>query len=67
MGSFLDHIFQIFNQLHRVFSCEIESDQAVTFLIKFGFIADQYGEIKEMAQSSKPQQFTIIGHCEYIW
>ena len=40
VGSFLDHMLQMFNQLHRAVGCEIAFDQAVTFLIKFGFIAE---------------------------
>ena len=40
VGSFLDHMLQMFNQLHRAVGCEISFDQAVPFLIKFGFIAE---------------------------
>ena len=40
VGSFLDHMLQMFNELHRAVGCEITFDQAVTFLIEFGFIAE---------------------------
>ena len=40
VGTFLDHMLQMFNKLHRDVGCEITFDQAVTFLIKFGFIAE---------------------------
>ena len=40
VGSFLDHMLQMFNQLHRAVGCEIAFDQAVSFLAKFGFIAE---------------------------
>ena len=42
VGSFLYHMLQLFNsdKLHRAVGCEITFDQAVTFLIKFGFIAE---------------------------
>ena len=40
VGSFLDHMLQMFNKLHRSIACEITFVQAVTFLIKFGFIAE---------------------------
>ena len=40
VGSFLDHMLQMFNKLHRAVGCEISFKQAVTFLIKFGFIAE---------------------------
>ena len=42
VGSFLYHMLQMFNsdKLHRAVGCEITFDQAVTFLIKFGFIAE---------------------------
>ena len=32
VGSFLDHMLQMFNKLHRDVGCEITFDQAVTFL-----------------------------------
>ena len=40
VGSFLDHMLQMFNQLHRAVGCEISFDQAVAFLIKLGFISE---------------------------
>ena len=40
VGSFLNHMLQMFNQLHRAVGCEISFDQAVAFLIKFGFISE---------------------------
>ena len=40
VGSFLDHMLQMFNQLHRAVGCELSFDQAVAFLIKLGFISE---------------------------
>ena len=40
VGNFLDHMLQMFNKLHRDVGCEITFDQAVTFLLKFGFTAE---------------------------
>ena len=40
VGSFLDHMLQMFNELHRAVGCEISFQQAVSFLVKFGFIAE---------------------------
>ena len=40
VGSFLNSMLQMFNTLHRDEGCEFSFDQAVTFLKKFGFIAE---------------------------
>ena len=40
VGSFLNSMLQMFNQLHRDEGCEFSFDQAVSFLKKFGFIAE---------------------------
>ena len=40
VGSFLDHMLQMFNKLHRAVGCEVSFDQAITCLTKFGFIAE---------------------------
>ena len=40
VGSFLDHMLQMFNELHRAVGCKMSFDQAVSFLVKFGFIAE---------------------------
>ena len=40
VGSFLDHMLQMFNELHRAVGCNMSFDQAVSFLAKFGFIAE---------------------------
>ena len=39
VGSFLQHSLEMFNKLHRVIGCEISFEQAIAFLVKFGFIA----------------------------
>ena len=40
VGSFLDHMLQMFNELHGAVGCKFSFDQAVSFLVKFGFIAE---------------------------
>ena len=40
VGSFLYNSLQMFNKLHRVIGCEISFDQAIAFLVNFGFIAE---------------------------
>ena len=40
LGSFLQHMLQMFNKQQRAVGCEISFDQAVAFLVKFGFIAE---------------------------
>ena len=40
VGSFLGHMLQMFNELHGAVGCKFSFDQAVTFLIKFGFVAE---------------------------
>ena len=40
VGSFLDHMLQMFNEQQRTVGCKLFFDQAITFLKKFGFIAE---------------------------
>ena len=40
LGSFLHHMLQMFNKQQRAVGCEISIDQAVAFLVKFGFITE---------------------------
>ena len=40
LGSFLNYLLHMFNEQQRTVGCEISFDQAVAFLVKFGFIAE---------------------------
>ena len=40
LGSFLDHMLQMFNKQQRAVGYEVSFDQAVAFLVTFGFIAE---------------------------
>ena len=40
LGSFLHHMLHMFNKQQRAVDCEISFDEAVAFLVKFGFIAE---------------------------
>ena len=53
LGSFLQHMLQMFNQQQRSVGCEISFDQAVAFLVKFGFIAKS-GIITKFLEESHP-------------
>ena len=40
LGNFLHHMLRMFNKQQRAVGCEISLDQAIAFLVKFGFIAE---------------------------
>ena len=40
LGSFLNHLLHMFNEQQRTVGCQIFFDQAVAFLVNFGFIAE---------------------------
>jgi len=53
VGSFLCHMLQMFNKEHRDVGCEISFNQAIAFLIKFGFIAE-ISITTEFLEESRP-------------
>ena len=66
LGSFLEHMLQLFNKEQEMIGCNISIEKAIAFLVKFGFIAEIsiftafLEESHPMLQSKEDSRFFIV-------